>query len=117
MAAIKLLTDEYDRNIVYRQELKSNFFGIEVSEELNFLMTVAFPCAGGKPLFMCSNLAILPKGEDLVVCSRLEREPGHGNTQPSLDLLAEYCTLPITADDSAVPHYSALRKLFAKSSY
>ena len=48
MTAIKLLTDEYDRNIVYRQELKSTFFGIEVSEELNLLMTVAFPCAGGK---------------------------------------------------------------------
>ena len=46
MAAIKLLTDEYDRNIVYRQQLKSSLFGLD-HEELNYYLTIAFPCAGG----------------------------------------------------------------------
>ena len=48
MAAIKLLTDEYDNNIVYRQKLKATtFLGIEVSEETGLFLSVAFPCAGG----------------------------------------------------------------------
>ena len=52
MAAIKLLTDEYDRNIVYRQQLKSTFLGFEVSEEVNYFMTIAFPCAGGTNYYL-----------------------------------------------------------------
>ena len=49
MAAIKLMTDEYDRNIVYRQELKSSgFLGIAVSEETGLVLSIALPCAAGE---------------------------------------------------------------------
>ena len=49
MAAIKLMTDEYDRNIVYRQELKSSgFLGLAVSEETGLVLSIALPCAAGE---------------------------------------------------------------------
>ena len=68
MAAIKLLTDEYDRNIVYRQQLKSTFLGFEVSAELNYFMTIAFPCAGGKQVHSITlqDTAVLAERDDKI---------------------------------------------------